>query len=191
MDTKDKKYVVMTEIKNDLEVIGYQEEYGPQNTETVRLFDSFEEAKKAMRISVKEILTSAKDVYDYDEYDDGITMVKRLVEEAKNNCNASDNKKCDSLASIIYNTITNPDYECETVDGFNIGRDDICYCEEEDYRLIVDDNVIYIRAIWLGELEMNIHNMRDVSKNYLFKFSPFDEGHRCYTIRIKLMQVND
>ncbi|GEM_PF-3647967 len=190
MDTKDKKYVVMTEIKNDLEVIGYQEEYDPKNTETVRLFDSFEEAKKAMRFSVKEILTSARDVYDYDEYDDGITMVKRLVEEAKNNCNASDDNKCDSLASIIYNTITNPDYECETVDGFNIGGNDICNCEEEEYELIVDDDVIYIRVIWLGELEMNIHNMRDVSKNYLFKFSPFDEGHRCYTIRIKLMQVD-
>ena len=163
------KYVLLTEIKTEASEAEWWMDQ-TDRTASLQIFETFEEAKTAMRKSVKQAAKSCKFFPFKGGRYQPIEKKRQYDGYAK-------------LGEIVNNTIKTPDYVCEetdfdmeSVDNYNrwyafVGNKDFILADDCDTRL-----------------SMNIHDMSDAEKSYYFEYTEIDDDERVVNaISIRLL----
>lgn len=184
------QYILLTQIEEDSKKKWWASD---KLHETVKLFDSFEEAKVAMRQAVSSLtkeyeagqialrntpntsalLRSCDRSWPFSEGDDLIDV----------NLQNSD-KSFEDLNRLIINLVCDPEYVCEDIEALNafdeirtkyhivIGNADCIVCSLNESFYSLDDKSF---------LRTNIHNMFDASKSYYYHY---------FGVNIRLINVD-
>ena len=152
------KYVLLVEIKNSST---------EESTEKVQIFDTFDDAKNAMRKAIKNITLKCK-------------FFPRLkggkYEPAEICAEQGEDKSFALLAQIIRNTISDPEYSHKDVKTLNI--EEFLNCDWWTGYIVLVANTELILVDFFGKtLKMNIHNMNNVKKTYFFFYNEVDENN--------------
>ena len=166
------KYALLTEIKTKANEVEWWMEQ-TDVTESLQIFDSFEEAKAEMRKVIKRIAKNSEffpfeggeyePIVEYSEYgDDDIGK----------------------LGKIVSSTIKRADYFCEDSD-LDIHDTDDC----DLYFAFVGNKDLILVDYYGKTLKMNVHNMADAEKPYYFIYTESDDdgdGELINSISIRL-----
>ena len=166
------KYALLTEIKKEASKVQWWEDQ-TENTESLQIFDSFEDAKTEMRKAVRRITKNC----EFFPFEDG---KYEPVEEYVGDIGSDED--IEKLGRILSNTIKKADYFCEETDL------DIQDTDDGDWYFAFVGNKDLILVDYDGKtLKMNIHNMTDAEKPYFFSyFESDDEGRTVNAISIRL-----
>ncbi len=166
------KYALLTEIKKETSNVEWWMDQ-TESTESMQIFDSFEEAKAEMRKAVKRI-TKKCEIFPFEggKYEP--------IEEYVGGFFVDDD--IEKLGEILSNTIKKADYFCEETDL------DIHDTDDGDWYFAFVGNKDLILVDYYGKtLKMNIHNMTDTEKPYYFSYSECDDdGRTVNAISIRL-----
>ena len=169
------RYAIVTEIKTEAN----KAEWWMDQTDSVeflRIFDSFEEAKKEMRTAIRIIAKASKffplkgDKYEpIEEYCEPIKEYYGSIEEY-----GVDIKR---LGEIVSHTIRREDYFCEEPDL------DIRDTDDSNWYFALVANKDLVLVDYCGKmLKMNVHNMTDTQKQYYFDYTECDEEGGAYPL---------
>ena len=155
------KYALLTEIKTEASEVEWWMDQ-TDNTETLQIFDSFEDAKSEMRKAVKRL---AKKIEffpfgrgKYEPFEEYLEYGGEDIEK---------------LSKIVNNTIKKDDYFCQET---NL---DIRDTDDGDWYFAFVGNKDLLLVDYYGKtLRMNIHYMTDAEKTYFFTYSECDDNGR-------------
>ncbi len=140
------QYIVLTEIKRETQDVEWWMDQ-TDNTETVQIFDSFDEARIAMRKTVKKLVKSSG-IIPFDS--EGYEPLSEFLED-------EDEEMC-LLNEIITKTIQDPQYSYDSVDDLDIKFTD----DANWYFALVGSPNLILADCYGKTLKTNIHNMRDM-----------------------------
>jgi len=169
------KYVLLTEVKREANDVEWWMDQTNTTEETVQFFNSFEEAKTAMRKTVKRVV---KNCDFFPLKNGGYVPIEQHMESYLD----GDGENIRSLGKVICNAINKTDYFCE-------GLEDIKDTDNGDryYAIVGNESDILVDYYGIA-LKMNIHNMTDAVKSYYFDYSEFDDyGVLINAISIRLL----
>lgn len=167
------KYALVTEIKTETNDVEWWMDQ-TDKTETLQIFDSFEEAKSEMRKAVKRLAKKC----EFFPFEGGkYEPLEEYLEYGF--CNDEDIEK---LGKIVSNTIKKDGYFCEDA---NL---DICDTDDCDwYFAFVGNKDLILVDYYRKTLRMNIHYMTDAVETYFFTYSERDnDGTLINSISVRL-----
>ena len=155
------KYVLLTEIKTEASKVEWWMDQ-TDNTETLQIFDSFEDAKSEMRKAVKRLAKKC----DFFPFEGG--KYEPLAESLEYG-----DEDIEKLGKIVNNTIKKDGYFCQE------SNLDICDTDDGDWYFAFVGNKDLLLVDYYGKtLKMNIHYMTDAEKSYFFIYSECDDDGR-------------
>jgi len=156
------KYALVTEIKTETNEVEWWMDQ-TDKTETLQIFDSFEEAKTEMRKAVKRLAKKC----EFFPFEGG------KYEPLEEYLEYGSDEDIEKLGKIVNNTIKKDGYFCEDT---NL---DICDTDDGDWYFAFVGNKDLILVDYYGKtLRMNIHYMTDAAETYFFAYSECDDDGR-------------
>lgn len=165
------RYAIVTEIKTEANEVEWWMDQ-TDSVEFLRIFDSFEEAKKEMRTAIRIIAKASKFFPLKGDKYEPIEKYYGSIEESSEY--GVDIKR---LGEIVSNTIRREDYFCEEPDLDIRDTDD----SDWHFAFVANKNLVHVEYYvnyYVKTLKMNVHNMTDPQKQYYFDYTECDEEGR-------------
>ena len=135
------------------------------------IFDSFEDAKIAMRNKVKEICSSKDIPFNNGRFaplEEHMSFMSGMGNDTE-----ADWYKLKRFSEILSNTVFNVDYSLEGLDLDVEEYDDLC-----DYYAFLGNNDRLLVDYYNKVLETNVHNMTDDSKLYWLTYKQYQDDEK-------------
>lgn len=168
------KYVLLAKIRRP--AIKEWWDSPTEGEESIRIFDTFEEAKSVMRKAITRIVKKS-DFFPMEK--DG--TYSPLAEYAEYG-----DEDIERLGEIIRKTLTSPSYECKEAEDLDIQDTD----DGDHYFAFVGNKDLLLADYYGTYLKMNVHNMSDPNGSYFFLFEDTDDdGTVTNVIALRLLST--
>ena len=165
------RYAILIERKNHRADDGKRWLLFSKIKSNLLIFDSFEEAKIAMRNEVKEICSGEDIPFNncrFAPLEEHMSFMSDMGNDTE-----ADWYKLKRFSEILSNTIFNVDYSLEGLDLDVEEYDDLC-----DYYAFIGNNDRLLVDYYNKVLETNVHNMTDDSKLYWLTYKQYEDDEK-------------